>query len=68
MLSSVLSLNLLFDGCELSEGWRNTPDDNTTDEVPPDNESWSLPSDQLGKLLGEKDDVKNWLRHVQIQT
>ena len=67
VLRSVFSLNLLFDGCELAECWRDTPNDNTTDEVPADNKSWSFPSNQLGKFLGEKNDVEHWLRHVQVE-
>lgn len=54
---AILTLQLLFNGCEAAEGRRNVLDDEATESVPGESERWALPSDQLGEPLGEEIDV-----------
>lgn len=67
MLTSVLSLKLLLDGYEFSECWWNNFDQDSWEEVPKDCGSWSFPTEDLGQLIGEEYDIKNWLRDIKIK-
>mmetsp|Transcript_31177 Transcript_31177/g.47713 ORF Transcript_31177/g.47713 Transcript_31177/m.47713 type:complete len:255 (-) Transcript_31177:439-1203(-) len=67
VLGSVLTLELLLNSGELTEGRRDEADDDTGDEVPSDGHARSLPSDELGQLLGEEDDIEDGLGDVEVE-
>ena len=67
MFGSVVSLELLLLGGELSEGRGDEANDDSRHKVPSNGQSRSFPSNELRKLSREEEDVENWLGNVEIE-
>jgi hypothetical protein len=67
MAGSVFSFELLFDCCESSEGRRDESEDKSGYEVPDNAIGRTLPSQEVGKLAREQDDVEDRLGEIGVE-